>query len=182
MSNQHNGQKDSHIVNLESFSLESLSASVDAEDLDHFDQERIDLLLTQKQNWELYHLIGDVMRSPNLALKLSSNLADQIAKRVDQEPVLVMPSPQKLNVNPTTSRWQRFWPTLAMAAAVASVVWVARPVIDQMQGTQTAPQFARANNPSLATSARLNSYVRAHRDLSGPAVVQARPSLDEVVK
>jgi sigma-E factor negative regulatory protein RseA len=182
MSNQHNGQKDDQIVYLELYSLERLSANVDAEDLEFFDQERIDLLLSQKQNWEIYHLIGDVMRNPDLALNLSSNLAHQIALRVDQEPALVMPSPQKLNLNPAASRWQRFWPTLAMAAAVASVVWVARPVIEQMQGTQTAPQFARANNFSLAASARLNTYVRAHRDLSGPAVVQARPSIDEVVK
>lgn len=182
MSNQLNGQKDDHIVNLELYSLERLSASIDAEDLDFFDQERIDLLLSQKQDWEIYHLIGDVMRNPSLALKLSSNLAHQITLRVDQEPALVMSSPQKSYPNPVASRWQRFWPTFAMAAAVASVVWVARPVVEQMQGSQTAPQFARVNTPSLAASARLNSYVRAHRDLSGPAVVQARPSLDEVVK
>jgi sigma-E factor negative regulatory protein RseA len=182
MSNQHNGQKDDQIISLELFSLERLSANVDAEDLELFDQEHIDSLLSQKQNWEIYHLIGDVMRNPELALNLSSNLAHQIALRVDQEPALFIPPSKKLNPNPVASRWQRFWPTLAMAAAVASVVWVARPVIEQMQGTQNAPQFARANNPSLAASAKLNTYVRAHRDLSGPAVVQARPSLDEVVK
>jgi sigma-E factor negative regulatory protein RseA len=182
MSNQFNGEKDNHIAYLELYSQERLSANVDAEDVDFYDQEGIDLLLSQKQNWEIYHLIGDVMRNPDLALKLSSNLAHQIALRVDQEPTFVMPAPAKLKPNRAVSRWQRFWPTLAMAAAVASVVWVARPVIEQMQGTQSTPYFARANAPSLADSARLNSYVRAHRDLSGPAVVQTRPSLDEVVK
>jgi len=178
MSNQNNDQ----IVYLELYSLERLSASVDAEDFDFSDKARVDLLLSQKQNWDMYHFIGDVMRNPDLAFKPSTKLVEQIAQRVDQEPTLVMSPPQISNLAPTPSLWQRYWPTFAMAAAVASVVWVVRPVIDQMQGTQTAAQFARVNNPSLTASARLNSYVRAHRDLSGPAVVQVRPSIDEVVK
>jgi sigma-E factor negative regulatory protein RseA len=197
MSNQHNSQNSLHIVqhsdhhsdhendqvvNLALYSLERLSASVDAEDLDFSDQKSIDLLISQKQNWEIYHLIGDVMRNPDLALKPSTNLAMQIAQRVDQEPLLVMSSPQQVYAKPALSKWQRYWPTLAMAAAVASVVWVARPVIEQMQGVQTAPQYTRANNDVLSASAKLNAYVRAHRDLSGPAVVQVRSSVDGAIK
>jgi sigma-E factor negative regulatory protein RseA len=178
MSNQNNGQ----VVDLELYSLERLSASIDAEEFVLSDQKGIDLLLSKKQDWEIYHLIGDVMRNPDLALKPSANLAHQIAQRVDQEPALVMPATHKSNLTSGPSRWQRYWPTFAMAAAVASVVWVARPVIEQMQNTQTSAQFARVTTPSLTASARLNSYVRAHRDLSGPAVVQVRPSIDEVVK
>jgi sigma-E factor negative regulatory protein RseA len=182
MSNQFNNQ----VVNIKLHALERLSATLDAEDIDTIDQLRMDDLLAQQQDWELYHLIGDVMRSPELALKPVTNLTQKIAFKIDQEPALssadVKNAVNSANIVVHSSRWQRYWPSLAMAAALASVVWVAQPIIKQMEGSQNAAQFARAKTESITSSTRLYSYVRAHRDLSGPAVVQTRPVVDGTVK
>jgi sigma-E factor negative regulatory protein RseA len=178
MSNQTNDR----VVNIQLHALERLSATLDAEGIEHFNHANVDVLLSQKQDWELYHLIGDVMRNPQLALKPSVSLAQKIAHKIDLEPTFSTSSIHKSVKTSSVSRWQRYWPTLAMTAAVVSVAWVARPVVEQMQGSQTAAQFARSHTQSLTASARLQSYVRAHRDLSGPAVVQVMPLVDGTTK
>jgi negative regulator of sigma E activity len=167
MSNQTNDR----VVNIQLHALERLSATLDAEGIEHFNHANVDVLLSQKQDWELYHLIGDVMRNPQ-----------KIAHKIDLEPTFSTSSIHKSVKTSSVSRWQRYWPTLAMTAAVVSVAWVARPVVEQMQGSQTAAQFARSHTQSLTASARLQSYVRAHRDLSGPAVVQVMPLVDGTTK
>jgi hypothetical protein len=67
------------------------------------------------------------------------------------------------------------WPSVAMAAAVASVVWVAKPLfVPELSAPAT--QTAKANTPSpVATNleaSAVRDYVTAHRQISGPSNVR----------
>src|SRR5690606_26689289 len=75
-----------------------------------------------RQIWDTYHLIGDVMRSPDLAIQPSDRFYARVSAAIDAEPPIVAPSPlvrRHLMRNGLSG--------LAVAAAVASVAWMARP-------------------------------------------------------
>src|SRR5690606_26976622 len=44
-----------------------------------------------RQLWDSYHLIGDVLRSEDLAIKPSDLFYARLSKAIDDEPALVMP-------------------------------------------------------------------------------------------
>jgi len=90
-----------------------------------------------RDTWDLYHLIGDTLRTPELAMAVSPSLSQRIAQELASEPAIVAaPKPQ-----PVASKKLRFWgkavwPSVAMAAAVASVIWVAKPfMLPEFSGT-----------------------------------------------
>lgn len=112
--------------------------------------------------WDTYHLIGDVLRSEELALRPSDFLYARISRAIDEEPPIV--APRTLPVR----RYARAGLSgLAVAAAVAAVAWVALP-----QLARHAPD--RAETPVLATaeSEGLYDYVAAHRELTGVGPVR----------
>ena len=113
-----------------------------------------------RQVWDSYHLIGDVLRNPELAIKPSDYFYARLSKAIDDEPSIVAPRalrrhhPVRLGLS-----------GLAVAAAVATVVWVALPY---MYGTDAgvqagAPVMARADEESAA----MYDYLEAHRDVAG---------------
>lgn len=165
-------QTNDKVVDLRLFALERLSATLDGEMLEKLDQSHIDSLKAQQHDWEIYHLIGDVMRTADLAIKPSPKLAHHIAQKIALEPSWSQPQISQPDQPNKPFRWLQYWPTVAMAAAVASVVWVAKPVIEQMRAPNESGQFASGGTPAMTATARLNSYVSAHRGLSGPSIVQ----------
>jgi sigma-E factor negative regulatory protein RseA len=60
----------------------------------------------------------------------------------------------------------------AMAAAVAAVVWVARPFLIPESSTARVDQIASVSTPALANPVVVRDYVAAHRQLAGPAAVR----------
>src|SRR5690625_842402 len=71
-----------------------------------------------RQLWDTYHLIGDVLRSEDLAVQPSDLFYARVSRAIDAEPSLVAPR---------KPRWQRFRRSLsgvAVAAVAASVAWV----------------------------------------------------------
>jgi len=119
--------------------------------------------------WDTYHLIGDVLRSEELAIQPSDFLYARISRAIDEEPPIVAP------ISHPIRRFARAGLSgVAVAAAVAAVAWVALPYFTA--GTQSA-----VDAPVLATSegSGLYDYVAAHRDYTG--VGSVRPvSLDFV--
>jgi len=140
-----------------------------------------------KTTWELYHLIGDTLRTSSLAIPATHSLQGRIARALEQEPAIIaLPKPD--NTSKTTSSAEtkhrsRFWgrhvlPGVAMAAAVASVIWVAKPFLLPDYAEPTA-QVAEVTpiQPVRATEVAFNTpdirdYVSTHRDMSGPANVR----------
>lgn len=111
--------------------------------------------------WDTYHMIGDVLRSDELAIKPSDFLYARISRAIDEEPPIVAP------VQPLRRYARAGLSGFAAAAAVAAVAWVALPYF-------TATDGAAVETPVLATndSEGLYDYVAAHRDITGVGPVR----------
>lgn len=138
---------------------ESISALVDGEDV-RFDLENLDNSYG-RQVWDTYHLIGDVMRTEELAIKPSDLFYARVSKAIDAEPLPVVQA-RRLSLRHGFSG-------LAVAAAVASVVWVAQPF---MADEPEVPRVASSVLASQASSStELNrdyrDYIFAHHQMVG---------------
>jgi len=127
-----------------------------------------------KETWQLYHLIGDALRTPELALPPATEFSSRVAQAIAAEPTIL--APHSLPANDNASWMRRYgWPSFAMAAAVASVVWVARPFFVPEMVNQTAQVAVTSPSSVVASSldpSVVQSYVSAHRQVSGPASVR----------
>ncbi|PLC53825.1 hypothetical protein CR155_10290 [Pollutimonas nitritireducens] len=117
-----------------------------------------------RQVWDTYHLIGDVLRNQDLAIKPSDFFYARVSKALDAEPSIVAPRnlhgrhPVRLGLS-----------SLAVAAAVATVVWVALPYFSgpESSGPGSVQIMASANeDPGL------RDYLDAHREISGSSAVR----------
>src|SRR5450830_533065 len=138
-------------------SREQISALADGELVDAHVNVALAVLRQPEEQitWDLYHQIGDVLRSDEMAFSLSDGFAAKMSARLDAEPTIIAPqlktSAAEQIVVPAAgfgiSARQRFVrrfaiPGAAVAAAVVAVVFVAAP-----QQTVTM-----ANNGTGATS------------------------------
>lgn len=138
------------------------------------------------EQWQIYHLIGDTLRTAELAIPTSVSLSQRIHAAVAAEPsIIASPRPTAKPLEQASaagaskaSHWMhRYgWSGLAMAAAVASVVWVARPFLVQETGG-VASQIASVPTPASVVASNadvpaVQAYVTAHRQLSGPTAVR----------
>ncbi len=156
--------------------------------------------------WQVYHLIGDTLRTPELALSTQANLSQRVAQALVAEPALSASEPalaarhnshieaaptltvpgQSPSLTPTLAEARKLtpmskllrrvvWPSVAMAAAVASVVWVAKPLfVPELSAPSAQTANVNVQSPvatNLETSA-MRDYVTAHRQISGPSNVR----------
>ncbi len=138
---------------------ESISALIDGEDI-RFDLENLDNSYG-RQVWDTYHLIGDVMRSDELAIKPSDLFYARVSKAIDAEALPIVPA-RRLGLRQGLSG-------LAVAAAVVSVVWVVQPFMaeDQVASQVAAPVVASQTAPSTELNRDYNDYIFAHRQMVG---------------
>ena len=146
-----------------------------------------------RQRWHTYHLIGDVMRSDELASAPDQDAAfmTRLRARLAQEPVVLAPMPTPAAGD--KRRRQSWWAPAAVAAgfvAVAGVLVVARlgqpgaepTAASQGLALKSAPSLTLAGstgsaanlpaNPAASSQAvirdaRLDSYLRAHQAARG---------------
>lgn len=127
------------------------------------------------REWDTYHLIGDVLRTPGLARTASPDFSRRLAQALADEPAIV--APRRRQSGRTLARYSLSG--VALAAAVAAVTWVAQPYIapggavlqaaDTRGGTRQAVMSA-----SLPLDPTLVDYFDAHRNMAGMgAVTQA---------
>ena len=107
---------------------ENISAMLDGEMSD----AELNLVFKQLRSdqdadaWDTYHLIGDVLRSDDLATPMSPDFLQRFAKEFDAEPVILMPSAHiKSTSEPSMSRGARQYlrSYLAVASATAAAVF-----------------------------------------------------------
>jgi sigma-E factor negative regulatory protein RseA len=91
--------------------------------------------------WSNYHLIGDALRSDDLALSASASRAfmSGFAARFEHEAHIVAPSASRASGAATqrTLFGLRLAPAFAVAAAAATLTWI---VVPQLQGVNTGLQ------------------------------------------
>lgn len=139
-----------------------------------------------RERWHAYHLIGDVLRSEDLACRPGRDRAflERLSARLDAEPAVLAPQPL-----PTTApARRRGW---ALPAALAAGVMALATVLVMAVGPgggASAPTLAAAPQAALPTAvaaaapgapavsevvppggrvvrdAQLDRYLRAHRD------------------
>ena len=129
--------------------------------------------------WELYHLIGDTLRTPELALPATHSLQQRISLALQNEPAIIAAAKPAIKPKTGVRFWSKtVWPSVAMAAAVASVIWVAKPFLlpeftsPSEQVVDSVPtQSSRAMEVAFNAPV-VRDYVNTHREMSGPANVR----------
>ena len=154
---------DKSVVSSESSWEESVSAWMDGEETDDI----LPGLLTRegRQTWDTYHLIGDALRNSDLALTPSASFHARLSRALDAElPIVAAPrrrSPLRLGLS-----------GLAVAAAVATVAWVAQPYLAGGNPGAETRVLANASLGSSADTSGLSDYLEAHRQMAGPSAVR----------
>src|SRR5580658_4398159 len=118
---------------------ERLSAFVDGE---LFGEEHLNKFISEldhedRASWSQYHLIGDAMRSDDLAVSpaASSAFLAGFAARLEQEPHVFAPAALPVARRLLALR-RRVVPAFAVAAAAATLTWI---VVPQLQGVPGGP-------------------------------------------
>lgn len=137
-----------------------------------------------RADWDLYHLVGDVVRTPELALPVSSGFHRRFLEALEHEAPIVA-APRRTISHRFMTRYG--FPGLAAAAAVASVTWIAQPYFGgqgapvefsasaQPAATPAvvqvaAPAAARRAEPAVDVS--LGEYLEAHRQIAGRSAIR----------
>ncbi|WP_201525013.1 sigma-E factor negative regulatory protein [Bordetella pseudohinzii] len=137
---------------------ESVSAWMDGEGSEDFLQQ---LVSPQgRKTWDSYHLIGDALRSADLVINPSKDFQARLSRALDAELPIVAAPRRRSHLRLGLSG-------LAVAAAVATVVWVAQPYVSSGP-SPSAPVLADASRDDPG----LRDYLEAHRQMAGPSAVR----------
>jgi sigma-E factor negative regulatory protein RseA len=140
---------------------ESLSAWMDAEASDINFSE---LASEQgRRTWDTYHLIGDALRNSDLAVRPSADFQARLSRALDAELPIVAPQRRRSPIRMGLSG-------LAVAAAVATVAWVAQPYV--MGGATSPGEIRTLAEASFNDTPVLSDYLEAHRQMAGPSAVR----------
>ncbi len=139
-----------------------------------------------RASWHTYQLIGDVLRSDELAGSATRDAAllAAVRARLAAEPVVLAPAPAPRAAHPRTPRWLVPGAVAAGFVVVAGVVLVleqqvaptSSPTLAAREATTVAVKASAgpaASVPSLVTDgrvlrdARLDAYLDAHRGAVG---------------
>lgn len=110
------------------------------------------------KNWEIYHLIGDVLRQPE---HIHCDLSEQVRKRMQDEPAVLAP-----RVRAVAQKVSAF--ALSAAASVLAfgvVIWMSLQITPE-----ASPQMAMQQNSiqpvNLQIRSNSNDYLMAHKEFS----------------
>jgi sigma-E factor negative regulatory protein RseA len=125
--------------------------------------------------WSNYHLIGDALRSDDLALSAHASraFASGFAARFENEAHIVAPSASRAAAQ-RKPFGLRLVPAFAVAAAAATLTWI---VVPQMQGVNTGLQNA-SQVASLSSGDRSDDRVQRVAMASMPAAT-AQPAVQD---
>ncbi len=152
-----------------------------------------------RETWHVYHLIGDVMRSDDLARSSRGDAFLQgVRERLRDEPVVVAPAAPR--ARPARRTWRAPLATAAGVVAVAGALIVLRlgeiglegasPAATLAQQPAATPVAAVAPVPApaaelrvvhgdqtLIRDARLDDYLAAHKQFGGGSALGSAPSM-----
>ena len=171
---------------------ERLSAFVDGElfDEEHLNLDKFlaDLDGADRAAWSSYHLIGDALRSDDLAISpaRSSAFLSGFAARLESEPHVLAPASASVTRRLLGLR-RRVVPAFAVAAAAATLTWIVVPQLQGVPGGSGAQlasvqshgdavqRVAMASVPSqdsnIIRDASLDQYLEAHQQFAQQPVM-----------
>ena len=139
---------------------QQISAFMDGELFDDEAEALLDKLKHKPDmhaEWQLYHLVSDVLRQPDHA---HINLSMAVMERLRSEPTVLAP-PHHVG---RSVRWFAL-SAAASVLAMALVAWMAVQVSTTVPAAQLAKQQSSAIRPvSLSTNPALNDYLMAHQE------------------
>lgn len=110
------------------------------------------------EDWEVYHLIGDVLRQPE---HIHCGLSAKVRKRMQDEPIVLAPRGRTVSQKMRTVALS----AAASLAAAGVVAWMSLQV-----GYEKAPQIAMQQPALRPASAQIrpksNDYLMAHQEFS----------------
>jgi sigma-E factor negative regulatory protein RseA len=166
---------------------EQISALADGE----LPERQVDMALaalrqdSNRADWELYHQIGDVLRSEDMAIALSPGFAARIAARLDAEPTMLAPVAHD-GLNPLAKYSLKRWamPSAVATVAMVAVTFVAVPqlmvamngeptavvesalVAAAARGEQSSVVIATGPDGVVLRDPRIDDYLLAHQRFS----------------
>ncbi|MGY6154395.1 sigma-E factor negative regulatory protein [Paraburkholderia graminis] len=180
---------------------ERLSAFVDGELFgeEHLNVDKFvsELDGEDRAAWSSYHLIGDALRSDDLAVGSAASNAflSGFAARFESEPHLLAPSAQPVTRRLLALR-RRVVPAFAVAAAAATLTWIVVPQLQGVPGGPGATQVASvsshgdalqkvamasvpsanvmpvAQDANIIRDASLDQYLEAHQQFAQQPVMR----------
>jgi sigma-E factor negative regulatory protein RseA len=112
-------------------------------------------------DWEMYHLIGDVLRQPE---HIHCGMSNKIRERMEDEPVVFAP-----RVRAVKQRMRTFALSAAASlSAVGVVAWMSLQISPEV-APQLAMQQAAFRPASMQIKPDANDYLVAHQELSPSA-------------
>ena len=125
-----------------------------------------------RATWHAYHLIGDVLRSSELASEAGRDQAflQRLRSRLADEPVVLAPPAKRWSLLAAWRVPAAMAAGFAMAAGVALVVSLSLPTseslltVSQVESPSTRPVMAQG---TLIRDARLDELLRAHQSARG---------------
>lgn len=147
--------------------------------------------LDARADWEIYHQIGDVLRSDATELSMSCDFTSRLFARLEDEPIVLAPAaimtamPIAAERSMPIKRSHRRYalPGLVAAAAVATVAFVTTPQLMVANGGAVAPAVAELSTPNVATTNVVLTapgavIAAATEDKAGPVVLRD-PRIDD---
>lgn len=133
-----------------------------------------------RESWHCYHLIGDVLRSDDLAAGVARDPGFLLGlrARLEVEPVVLAPSPRPVAARARRWRWAAPAAVAAGFVAVAGVLVVTRapepgpapvPVAQgavAVPAPEAEPAVVRVNNSQMIRDAQLDRYLDAHQQFA----------------
>lgn len=176
-------------MNTKDMTREQISALADGE----LPGEHIDVALAALRNkegkadWDIYHQIGDMLRSDDMDVNLSPGFASRLSARLDAEPTVMAPVLAPLGertASAASAGKARRWalPSMAAATAMATVAFfttpqlmvalngeaeLSEPAIKMASGTESAGMVAAsAPDGVVLRDPRIDDYLMAHQRIS----------------
>lgn len=110
------------------------------------------------RDWEIYHLIGDVLRQPD---HIHSDLSVKVRERMRDEPVVLAPRGHAVKQKMRTFALS----AVASLSAVGVVAWMSMQI-----SPEAAPKMAMQQNAirpaSVQIQPKANDYLMAHQEFS----------------
>lgn|SRR5574340_268144 len=110
------------------------------------------------RDWEIYHLIGDVLRQPD---HIHSDLSAKVRERMRDEPTVLAPRGHSVKQKMRTFALS----AAASLAAVGVVAWMSMQITPEAAPNMAMQQDA-ARPANVRVQPKANDYLMAHQEFS----------------